>query len=464
MILRQFIDRESDSTRLHEALNRPDVQLIVIYGRRRIGKSSLIRNILKPGKDLYFLSDQTSEQNQRVLFARMISNKIQGFDKVIYPDWETLLLSLNNQLNSRITICLDEFPYLVKSCPSLPSVIQKLLNLHILRFDLILCGSSQQMMYGYILDKKSPLYGLADEIIKLQPIPAKYLQVALGCDSVQAVAEYSIWGGIPRYWELRCDYPDQETAIKQLLLDNQGILIEEPQRLLRDDMRDIIQSTTLLSIIGQGSNKISEIASRIGKPAGEITEPLKKLRDLGYVRREVPFGEDEKNSKKGLYFIEDPLFRFYFRFISPYASLIEIGATNSVMHIINNQMSSYIGEFWKKLCRQFVSGRAIDGIAYNTASRWWGKIFPEGMPEGQMVELDVVVESLDKKHILIGECKWTKCEDATLLLHRLQEIKPYLPFLKKSQTVHFVLFTKTPAKNTDKIRTLLPEDVLSMKG
>ena len=165
MILKEFVDREKDKNRLQSALKRADCQFIVVYGRRRIGKSALIKNVLRADRDLYFLSDQTSEQNQRQLFAGVIATYIEGFDKLQYPDWETLLRAMNNQLKGRLTICLDEFPYMVKSCPSLPSVLQKLLNLRILKFDLILCGSSQQLMYDCVFDKKSPLYGLADEVI-----------------------------------------------------------------------------------------------------------------------------------------------------------------------------------------------------------------------------------------------------------------------------------------------------------
>lgn len=460
MLFKKFIDRKSDVVRLGEALKRPGSQFIVVYGRRRIGKSSLIKNVMDLGRDFYFLSDQTSEQNQRVLFSRIVSGSVDGFDKVVYPDWETLFRALNNQLKSRVTVCLDEFPYMVKSCPSLPSVLQKLLNFHIFKFNLILCGSSQQMMYSCVMDKKSPLYGLADEIIMLSPIPAKFVPEALNCDAVHAVKEYSVWGGIPRYWELRNDYPDCETAIRKLLLDTQGILLEEPQRLLRDDMRDTVQSMTLLSIIGDGANRLSEIASRAGKPASEITEPLKKLRDLGYVRREIPYGENEKNSKKGLYFITDPLFRFHFRFVSPYASLLEVGAEETVMSMVKKQFSSFTSECWELMCRKYVSGRGIDGVIYNKASRWWGKIFTDNDKDGRMVELDVVAESLDRKHILVGECKWTGNEDAAALTARLQAIIPHLPFLKKAQAVHVVLFTKVPPKNAEAARVFLPEDVL----
>ena len=460
MILKEFVDRNKDKNRIETALSRCDSQFIVVYGRRRIGKSTLIKYVLQQGRDLYFLSDQTSEQHQRQLFANLVANRIDGFNKVIYPDWETLLQALNNQLDERITVCWDEFPYLVKSCPSLPSVLQKLLNLHCFKFDLILCGSSQQLMYDCVFDKKSPLYGLADEVMKLAPIPAHYATDVFGCSAVEAVKEYSVWGGIPRYWELRKDYADCETAIRNLLLDTQGILVEEPQRLLRDDMRDTVQTTTLLSIIGNGAHRLSEIAARAGKNATEITEPLKKLRDLGYVRREIPFDENERNSKRGLYFVDDNLFKFFYRFVAPNASILELGAVEAVMNVIEADMPSYVGDCWENLCRRFVGGNTIDGILYNKASRWWGKVFTDSCTEGEMVELDVVAESFDKKYILIGECKWTGTEDAERLYERLNAISKHLPFVKRKQ-VHIVLFTKVEPLLREGKTVFLPDDVLS---
>ena len=177
----RFIDRQDSLERIKEALQRQHPQFIVIYGRRRIGKSTLIKEILT-GNDVYFLSDQTNEANQRMLFAKSISDIIPRFDKMVYPDWETLLLELNERISKRIVVCLDEFPYMVKSCAALPSVIQKLLNGRTLRFDLIICGSSQQLMQGYVLDRKEPLYGLADEIIRLTPISVRYSR---GCPSMR---------------------------------------------------------------------------------------------------------------------------------------------------------------------------------------------------------------------------------------------------------------------------------------
>lgn len=166
---------------------------------------------------------------------------------------------------------------------------------------------------------------------------------------VAELREYAIWGGVPRYWELRRDYPDKETAIRKVLLDPQGPLIEEPQRLHRDDMRDTVQASTLLTIIGNGANKLSEIATRAGKDSSTISEPLSKLRDLGYVSREVPFGESPKKSKKGIYHINDSLLRFHYQFIVPYRSILELGRMDMVMQVVLAQLPQFIGQCWELL-------------------------------------------------------------------------------------------------------------------
>lgn len=463
MEFKKLIDRGDELSRINMALGREDRQFVVIYGRRRIGKSTLVKHIVNARqKSIYFLSDTSAESVQRFAFSKVVAAVIEDFDKVVYPDWESLFRSMNRQLSERILVCLDEFPYLVKSCGVLPSTLQKLLNEKELKFDLLLCGSSQQLMHGYVLNRQSPLYGLANEIIRMQPIPAQYMGEAMECDAIRAVEEYAVWGGVPRYWELRRDYPDMLTAIRKVLLDPQGPLIEEPQRLLRDDMRDTVQASSLLTIIGNGANKLSEIAARIGRDSSTISEPLSKLRDLGYVCREVPFGESPKKSKKGIYHINDSLLRFHYQFIVPYRSILELGRVDTVMQVIRTQLPQFIGQYWEMLCREYVSGNIIDGIAYNMASRWWGKIFPSGSSGGQMVELDVVAESIDKKHVLIGECKWTHDEDAERLMDILKQKAEHLPFVKRGQEVHTVLFLKeSPAHGGKGVWVILPSDVLS---
>lgn len=461
MEIGKFIDREKELQRIENALNRPMCQFIAIYGRRRVGKSTLIKELPTIKDGIYFLSDTTSETNQRRLFSQAVSKEIPDFDKMEYPDWETMLRQMNRMIDRRITVCLDEFPYLTDSCPSLPSVLQKLLNEKKQNYDLIICGSSQRSMHGLILNAKSPLYGLADEIIKLSPIEARYIKEALNIDSVKAVEEYAVWGGIPRYWELRKDYKTLDEAIARLILDPQGILKEEPNRLLIDDMRDTVQAQTLLSIIGNGANRISEIAARAGSGASTITEPIGRLRELGLVSREVPYGEEPLKSKKGIYHISDSLLRFIYRFSLPYMSILEIAGTEPVMKIVREQFDNYVSLTWENLCREYVAGRSIDGVAYNAGQRWWGKTIDKktGKQAGE-VEIDVVAVSIDKKSVLIGECKWTENEDADRQMNRLREITPNLPFVKEGQKVEYALFLKRKPKKATVGNIFTPGDIL----
>ena len=339
----EFLDREKELSKLRKALAREYPQFIVIYGRRRIGKSTLLRKLLDSSKgDIYFLADRTSEPSQRQLFADIIGLHIKGFNAVTYPNWEILLTNLSKFAGSRITVCLDEFPYLVQSCPSLPSVLQKLIDSKELSVNLVICGSSQHMMQGYVLDGNEPLYGRADEIIKLQPIPAKYIQQGIHCNNEQAVAEYAVWGGIPRYWELRNNYPNFYDAIENLLLNSNGTLYDEPFRLLQDEMRDTVQASSILSFIGNGANKLSEIASRAEKQSSDITAQLSRLKNLGLIEKVIPFGENEKSSKKGLYHITDPLLRFHYKYVLPFRSILEMDNSQFVLEKFKQEEQQYV--------------------------------------------------------------------------------------------------------------------------
>ncbi len=196
---------------------------------------------------------------------------------------------------------------------------------------------------------------------------------ALNVNTIAAVEEYSIWGGIPRYWELRADYPDMDTAIRELALDTKGISAEEPQRLLRDYLRDTITNLHHPFHHRKWGQPHTKLHQEREKKATQISEPLSKLRELGYIRREIPFGETNKKNKKGIYRINDNMLQFYYRFIAPHRSILELRRIDTVMHLINAQSTQHVGDCWEHLCRQYISGNEIHGIVYNIASIWWGK-------------------------------------------------------------------------------------------
>ena len=452
----EFVNRIEEIKRLRQVLTLAKPTFTVIYGRRRIGKSSLITKVLGEN-DVYYLADETDAKLQREVLAKMVASVIPRFDKVIYPDWSVFFDTLNDRAMQKFTLCIDEFPYLVKSSPELASILQNKLDSKRLKFNLIVCGSSQQLMYGLVLDAAAPLYGRADAILKIGPVKMPYIQEALGISAVEAVEEYAVWGGVPRYWELRERYANLREAIESNLLSVNGTLYEEPLKLFKDDIKDIVKTATIMSYVGAGAHRLSEIAGRCGETATNLSRPLAKLLSLGYLIKEIPFGEDEKNSKKSLYKINDSFMNFYFRFIVPNRSFIELGRIAPILTILDNHLSDYVGDYWEKLCREAVSGNEIDGITYGMARRWWGNVSKD-----ERIELDVVAESLDKKHLLIGECKWSDKENSNRLLAELKAKAEKLPFVKNHKITTKLFLKRAPADTMENV--LLPEDVIKYQS
>lgn len=411
------------------------------------------------GDDIYFLADRSEEAHQRALLARVVAQVFLDFDKVAYPDWEALLRALNYRVDQRFTLCLDEFPYLVEQSPELPSTLQKLIDEKRLKYHLVVCGSSQQMMCGLFLDSTAPLYGRADVIMKLAPIRLPYMQEALHFDAASAVEEYAVWGGVPRYWELRERRMSLDEALWHDVLSVNGTLYEEPLKLFQDDVKDVVKTATIMSCIGAGVNRLSEIAARCGEPATNLSRPLRKLVDLGFLERDVPFGTDEKNAKKSLYKIADPFMAFYYQFVVPNRSFIELGRSLPVEQALNAHFREYVSRQWEKMCRDAVTGNVIKGVLYGQAKRWWGAVLNEhGKPE--QVELDVVAESLDKRYLLLGECKWSVKEDGARLMAELLRKARMLPFAKGHVVVP-ILFLRNASQEGEG-DVLLPEDVVAL--
>lgn len=454
----KFVDRIGETARLRDALSREKSSLVVVYGRRRLGKSTLIKRVLSD-RDVYFIADRSEGQHQRTLLAKVIAQVFSDFDKLTYPDWESMFRAVNYRADKRFTLCLDEFPYLVEQSPELPSVLQKIVDEKQLKYNLVLCGSSQNMMYGLFLDSTAPLYGRADEIMRLAPIRLPYIQEALGLDATAAIEEYSVWGGVPRYWELRESRSSLDDAMWHNILSGNGALFEEPIKLFQDDVKDIVKTSTIMSYIGTGANRLSEIAGRCDEPATNLSRPLKKLIDLGFLEKDIPFGIDEKNAKKSLYKIADPFMAFYYQFVVPNRSFIELNRRLPIDQALNTHFSEYVSMQWEKMCRDAVTGNLVNGVVYGKAKRWWGSVLNEAK-KAEQVEFDVVAESIDKKYLLVGECKWTTQENGKQLTAELLRKAKLLPFAN-DYTIVPMLFLKSVPKD-DIGNALLPEHITEL--
>ena len=453
--MNKFVNRNKETERIGRALSSDKPVLIVVYGRRRCGKSTLLRRLLTE-KDIYFAADLREPSLQIEALAKSIDLIVTGFSAVTYPDWESLFLNLNNTIKSKTTVCLDEFPYLVKNSPELPSVLQKIVDDRTHRnFNIILCGSSQQMMHSMTLDSTSPLYGRSDEVLRVNPMHVAYLKEYLDVSDEDAIAEFGVWGGVPRYWEIRKSLTSLEEAIKYQLINPDGILYEEPSRLFLDEMRTSMQASSVLSLIGGGSHRISEIGGRIGKPATQLSRILSVLINLGYVKRELPFEESLKSTKKSLYKIADPFMHFYYTFVLANKSMLEYGLTDQVWDKIAERFNQYISFIWEDICLQAVPYLSIGNTSFGAASKWWGNGF-----DGTPMEIDIAAESADKKTLLIGEVKWTDKVRINEISNQLITKSSNIPFLKNRKIIN-ILFLKKAIRNVpDNIRIITPTDVL----
>jgi len=453
-----FLDRRHELAGLERLINREEGALGVLYGRRRCGKSRLLREAAAAASSVFFVGDDREAALQRAALATEIGRLLEGFDHVSYPEWDALLARWWSDAPSGSVLILDELPSMVASSPELPSVLQKYVDrasrqaLH-----LLLAGSSQRMMQGLVLDRSAPLYGRATEIMKIAPLRAGWIGEGLSIDDPRdAVTAYAHWGGVPRYWELAKEHPGLTEAVRSLVLDPLGVLHEEPGRLLLDDLRDTTQAASILSLIGRGCHRVSEIAGRLGKPATSLGRPLQRLMEMGLVEREVPFGAAVRGSKRTLYRITDPFLGFWFRFVEPNRSRLEARQVGVVERSIASDSRHHVSGVWEQLARQSVPLLRIHGETWGPASRWWGA----GL-DRKPLEVDLVAESAAGDRLLVGEVKWATPRSARRLEQELERKIERLPFVDGREVLPALWLAAVPDESRESL-VITPRQVLDV--
>jgi len=406
----KFLNRLDEMERLDRLAARQGGGLVIVYGRRRIGKTRLLLEWSRRHRGLYTVADQSSADIQRRYFAQSVAERLPGFGDVEYPDWRTLLSRLARDAEAaawRGPLIVDELPYLVSVSPELPSLLQRWIDHEAENAQLIvaLAGSSQRMMQGLVLSRDAPLFGRAHEILDLGPIDPSFLAEAFSAGPGRELVElYTAWGGIPRYWELAAEVPNGVFAqIESLVLDRLGPLHSEPDRVLLEDIPPALELRPVLDAIGAGAHRISEIGARLGRATTSMTRPLDRLVGMGLVRREIPFGETEKESRRGLYKIDDPFFRLWFRVVAPHRGPLASGTRQTRRAWLMRFWEDLAARAWEDLCRARIallgSGDPLGSRGpWKPAARWW---------KGNDPEWDLVSESLDGRRLLLGEVKWS---------------------------------------------------------
>jgi len=414
----KFIDRQNELERLDALVRRRAAGLVALWGRRRVGKTRLLMEWCGRHDGVYTVADQSAEAVQRRYFAEAVSVKLPGFSETEYADWPSLLRRISRDSRAigwRGPLILDEFPYLVASSPSLPSILQNWVDQESREGGLLvaIAGSSQRMMQGLLLDAAAPLYGRAIEAFALTPIAAGWLGGALGLkEAVRQVRAYSVWGGIPRYWELAEPFgEDLGLSVDRLMLDPAGPLHHEPDRLLMEEFPSAAVLRPLLDVIGGGAHRLSEIAGRLGQPATSLSRPLGRLIDLGLVHKEIPFGESEKTSRRALYRISDPFFRCWFRVVAPHRALLATAVSKARLTLWTAFRPHLTAAAWEDLCRAAIPALCGDDpTVWMPGRRWW---------HGSAPEWDVVSATVAGDAFLVGEVKWSESANSEKKLESL---------------------------------------------
>lgn len=403
----RFWDRRDELAALAGWAGRR-ARLAVVHGRRRLGKTRLIRHWLRRAAGCYALAMEGPAAAQRAALADDIAGVIPGFNRVIYPTWRTLFqaVAAHWPRGPRLpSLIIDEFPCLAASSPELASVVQGFADADAAqRVPLLLCGSSQRMMQGLVLDASAPLYGRADLVLRLQPLPPTAMRAALRLGSApETVEAYAAYGGVPRYWELLVETRlSLRRALEKLVFEPGGVLHEEPERVLRDEESAAIERA-VCEMIGRGVRRASEIAGRLGVKETALARPLKHLTELGLVARESPFdfrsGRPVEGGRRSFYCVADPFLAMWYRCVRPNISGLKLRASTALERAWQ-AWPRHVADVWEDLCRGACHRLDLFGNAWEPAGRYW-----EGRDPGQS-EWDVASVSANRRAVLLGECKW----------------------------------------------------------
>lgn len=438
----KFIDRKQEMETLVEEYNREGSSLVIMYGRRRVGKTTLISEFIKGKNALFFLASQESEAQNRNLFKEKAAEFINSdlLRNATVSDWDTIFKAIiETKFETKPIIVIDEFQYIGKSNSAFPSIMQRIWDglLKDKSVMLILCGSLITMMKEQTLEYSSPLYGRRTAQIKLKQIPFSYYENFFpNKESKELIEMYSVTGGVPKYIESLREEKDIYSAIKKYVLNPSSYLYDEPHFLLQQEVTEIGSYFSLIKTIAAGNSKLSAIATALELPQTRLTKYLKTLIDLDILEREVPITEENPDkSKKGLYRIKDNFIKFWFAFIYPNLSFLESGNTEIVMKKIEKGfVSGQVSFVYEDVCRQKMWKMNADEVwpfTFSKIGRYWDN----------NTEIDIAALDPDGKNLILGECKYWKEPVGINIFADLEEKAKKVAWNKNNRNTWYILFS-----------------------
>ena len=406
-----FIGRARELATLEQLYQRNTFQFVVMYGRRRVGKTALLTHFIQDKKAIYFMGvESNAKQNLENMSASIFSTVLGGDEKgnVSFSSFqEALEFVFKRSQKEQLIFVIDEYPYVARASRSLASTLQLVIDKYkdTSRLMLVLCGSSMSYMEDHVLAYKAPLYGRRTGQLKIQPFDfAETCQYFPHFSPYDKALAYGIVGGTPQYLLQLQDQCSMEDNIKQTFLNPASSLFEEPENLLKQEVREPALYNAIITAIATGASRLADIAMKVGETTSVCSIYLKNLMSLGLIKRETPYGE--KASRKSIYCIDDNMFRFWYRFIPENLSIIARGATDLAYRRIAPHISDYMGHVFEEICKQYlwhVLLHDASPVQFTDLGRWWGT----DPTTRKQTEIDIMGVQ-DKCTALFGECKWTE--------------------------------------------------------
>lgn len=444
----KFIGRERELQLLEKEYMR-DSGFVVLYGRRRVGKTTLIKEFIKDKTAFYFLATQEMELQNKKRFVDVIS-KITGNEmlrRVKFEDWVDIFqLITAYQPEQKKVIVIDEFPYLVKTNPAFPSVLQYIWDEYLKDQNvmLILCGSLLSMMKKHALSYESPLYGRRTTQMRLQPLPFMTVNQHCGASFEQCVEHYAVTGGIPKYMEFFDPLEPLIPQLEEVVFSTNGFLHEEPNFLLNDEVNAPMHYFTILRTIANGNQKLNAIASILQIESSKLTPYLATLMELGFIEKRVPVTEaNPEKSRKGMYRMTDSFMRFWFRYVYPYRGELELGHIQLVLDEMQKDFTSkFAACVYEDICQEIFAHLCVTGkvdFVPSKIGRYWKN------DKHNDIELDLVAIDQQHKKLFVGECKYHQKPVDTDVYFALQKKVEQSDLMKQyaDYKIYYGLFSKS---------------------
>lgn len=434
-----FVGRKKELEQLEMLYNSNKFEFAVIYGRRRVGKTAIINEFVRNKNAIFFTGVETNAKQNLENFSKCILEFGAGVktDLSFASFQDALEYVFELSLDRRIVLCIDEYPYVARASKSLASTIQLLIDKYkdSSKLFLILCGSSMSYMEDNVLAYKAPLYGRRTAQFKILPFEfSEACEYFKGFSPEDKALAYGFVGGTPQYLLQINDKLSVEDNIKNLFFNPISAIYEEPNNLLKQEVREPAIYNAVITAIATGASKLSEISSKIGEDTSVCATYVKNLVALGIVKKEIPCGES--SARKTIYSIEDNMFRFWYRFVPENVSIISRGADQIAYNRIAPFLSDYMGAVFEEICKQYLWSELLNGnmpVSFINLGRWWGT----NSKTRQQVEIDIVGIA-DRNSAIFAECKWTNAKVDLGVLETLIERSKLFNHKDK----HYYLFAK----------------------